>query len=197
MPRYSWVAGLLFSLVACGSPPPLPAAEYFPAVEVELARLDQATRDLTDRYAMELEAEVEALVAAGDPEEAAANDRLVTDVIAVAATKMQAIIESHTGQVEGFAARIDELVPPDVVRDQHSDLIEAFRSWARSGEETVPRLDTAADVNGLARALQQSPYADAQLRVDEACRGLLEEAAVFGVALSCPGTELRALEVGS
>lgn len=197
MPRRSWTIGLLLLIAACSSPPPLPAAEYFPAVESELARLDQATRDLTDRYATELEAEFEALVAGSDPAQQGATDRLLVEVIALATAKMKAIIESHTGQVEAFAARVDDLAPPDMAEDGHSELLAAFRSWAQSGEATVAQLDAAADLNGLALTLQQSPYADAQLRVDEACRGMLEDAAVFGVTLTCPGSELRALQVGS
>ena len=117
MPRRSWTFGLLLLIAACSSPPPLPAAEYFPAVESELARLDQATRDLTDRYATELEAEFEELVAGSDPAQQGATDRLLVEVVALATTKMKAIIESHTGQVEGFAARVDDLAPPDMAEE--------------------------------------------------------------------------------
>lgn len=197
MPRRSPLGAFVLLLAACSSPPPLPAAEYFPAVESELARLDQATRDLTDRYAVELEAEIEDLVDGTDPAEPGSSDRLLTEVVALAATKMQAIIESHTGQVEVFTTRVGELVPPEVVGERHAELVDAFRSWAETGEETIAQLGVAGNLNDLARTLQQSTYADAQLRVDEACRGLLESAATVGVVLTCPGTELEALEVGS
>ena len=197
MPRGSLLAGLGLLLAACSSPPPLPAAEYFPAVESELARLDEATRDLTDRYAAELEAEIETLVAESDSAAEGSGDRLLKEAIAVATTKMQAIIESHAGQVEVFTARVEELIPPDAVGREHAELVDAFRSWAESGEETVAQLGAAGDLNGLALTLQQSPYADGQLRVDEACRGLQEDAAAVGVVLTCPGTELEPLQVGS
>jgi hypothetical protein len=195
--RGSWFAGLVLVLTACSSPPPLAAAEYFPAVESELARLDQATRDLTDRYAAELEAEIESLVAEADPEAPGSSDRLLTEVVAAAIAKMQTIIGSHAEQVDVFTARVEDLVPPEVVERKHAELIDAFHSWAESGEETMAQLAAAVDLNGLAVTLQQSAYADAQLRVDEACRRLLDEAATVDVALSCPGTELEALRVGS
>jgi len=115
----------------------------------------------------------------------------------IAAGKMQAIIEAHAGQVEVFIARVDELIPPETVGAEHAELIGAFRSWAESGEATVAQLGVAGNLNGLAHTLQQSPYADAQLRVDEACRGLLDAAAAVDVILTCPGTELQPLEVGS
>jgi hypothetical protein len=175
----------------------MPAAEYFPAVESELARLDQATRDLTDRYAAELEAEIKSLVEERDPAVAGSDDQLLAEVIALATTKMQAIIESHTGQVEVFTSRVGDLVPPEVVGRRHAELVDAFRGWAESGETTIAQLGVAADLNGLALTLQQSPYADAQLRVDEACRGLLDNAAAVDVVLTCPGTELEPLQVGS
>jgi len=196
LPRTSRVAALLLLLTACSSPP-LPAAEYFPAVESELARLDQATRDLTDRYAAELEAEIEVLVSGIDPAAPGASDQLLADVVAVASAKMQLIIESHTRQVEVFTTRVAEMAPPKVVGNLHGELVDAFRSWTESGEETIAQLRLAADLNDLALMLQQSPYADAQLRVDEACRALLEDAAATGVVLTCPGTELEALQVGS
>lgn len=197
MPRVSAIAVLVLLLAACSSPPPLSAAEYFPAVEAELARLDLATRDLTDRYAAELEAEIETLVADSDSSAADYGDRLLEEVMAIAADKMQAIIESHAGQVEVFTARLEELIPPKRVHSKHGELVGAFRSWAESGEATVAQLGAADDLNGLALTLQQSPYADGQLRVDEACRSLLDDAAGVGVVLTCPGTELQPLEVGS
>lgn len=196
--RYlAWAVALLVVGAACGSTPPLPATEYFPAVESELIRLGEATRDLTDRYAVELEAEIEALVEEIDPATPGASEQLLADVVAVATTKMQTIIESHARQVDVFAERVVELAPPDVVGRQHIELLEAFRIWADSGEETIRQLGTATDLNDLALTLQKSPFADAQLRVDEACRELLENAATVGVVLSCPGTELEALQVGS
>jgi hypothetical protein len=197
LPKGSSLAGLLLLLAACSSSPPLPATEYFPAVESELERLDQATRDLTDRYAVELEAEVEALVADSDSSAAGAADRLRDEVIAIAASKMQAIIESHAEQVDVFITRVEKLTPPKAVSSKHAELADAFRSWAGSGEETVTQLGTAGDLNGLVLALQQSPYADGQLRVDQACRALLDDAAVVDVVLTCPGTELQPLQVGS
>ncbi len=197
MLRGSSLAGLVVLLAACSTSPPLPATEYFPAVESELERLDQATRDLTDRYAVELEAEVGALVADRDSSEAGAGERLRDAVIAIAAAKMQAIIESHAGQVDVFIARMEKLTPPEAVSSEHAELADAFRSWAGSGEETVAQLGAAGDLNGLAIALQQSPYADGQLRVDQACRALLDDAAVVDVVLTCPGTELQPLQVGS
>jgi hypothetical protein len=175
----------------------LPAAEYFPAVEAELARLDLATRDLTDRYAAELEAEIGSLMAGGDSSEADSGDRLLEAVMMIAAVKMQAIIESHAGQVEVFIARVDELIPPETVGSEHAELVDAFRSWAESGEATIAQLGAAGNLNGLGLTLRQSPYADAQLRVDEACRGLLDDAADVGIILTCPGPELQPLEVGS
>ena len=57
--RLAWLAVVF--LAAGGSATPLPAADYFPAVEAELVRLDQATRDLPDRFASELEAKLEGL----------------------------------------------------------------------------------------------------------------------------------------
>ena len=78
MRRLSLVV-LVLSLAgaACSSEPPLTAAVYFPAVEDELMRLDQATRDLTDRYAIELEAELEALVTASDLNDPVVADRVL------------------------------------------------------------------------------------------------------------------------
>lgn len=196
MPRRSSLVAVLLLVAACGSPPPMPAADYFPAVETELARLDQATRDLTDRYAAELEAEIETLVADSESSEEGSRDRIATEAISMAATKMQAVIESHIGQVEVFAIRVGDLVPPEVVGKRHTELVDAFRGWAESGATTITQLGTAADLHSLAVTLQQSPYADAQLRVDEACRGLLDNAAAVGVVLTCPGSELEPLQVG-
>ena len=136
-------------------------------------------------------------MADSDSSTAGSGDRLLQEVIAIAADKMQTIIESHAGQVEAFAARLEDLVPPETVHSRHGELVGAFRSWAESSEATVAQLGAAGDLNGLALTLQQSPYADGQLRVDEACRRLLEDAAAFGVVLTCPGTELQPLEVGS
>ena len=93
-------------IAACGSEPPLPAAEYFPMVEAELARLDQATKDLTDRFATELENEVIALVEANP---GADQVELLEQAIPIARSKMQSIISSHVTQLAVFAERVEPL----------------------------------------------------------------------------------------
>lgn len=198
MPRRSSLGALgLVFLTACSSPPPMTAAAYFPAVEAELARLDLATRDLTDRFAAELDAEIEALIADTDASAPDAGGRVLAAIVAVATVKMQAIIDSHTGQVEVFTTRVGELVPPEVVGGRHDELVAAFRTWAGTGEATIAQLAQAAELDDLAIILRESPFADAQLRVDEACLGLGDSAATVNVVLTCPGSELQALEVGS
>ena len=193
--RDALVAAVAVLLAGCSSEPPLPAAEYFPAVEAELARLDQATKDLTDRFAGELESELNELLAAVDPEAPADSDTLLADAVAVARSKMQAIIGAQGEQVVVFTSRVGELEPPSAVGSGHSELVAAFTAWGESGTATIAGLDAAMDLESLGRALRSSPFADAQLRVDEACRALVDNAAGVGVALTCPGTQLRALEV--
>lgn len=180
---------------ACSSEPPLPAAEYFPAVETELARLDQATKDLTDRFAGELESELNELLAGVDPEAPADSDALLLDALVIARSKMQAIIGAQGEQVVVFTSRVGELEPPRAVGSGHAELVAAFTVWGESGVATIAELDAASDLESLGRALRGSPFADAQFRVDEACRALVDNAAGVGVELTCPGTQLRALEV--
>jgi len=188
-------AAVALIVTGCSSEPPLPAAEYFPAVEVELARLDQATKDLTDRFAAELEAELNELLAAVDPEAPADPDALLLDAIVIARSKMQAIIAAQGEQVVVFTSRVQELEPPSAIGSGHAELLAAFTVWGESGAATIASLDAAADLESLGRALRSSPFADAQFRVDEACRALVDNAAGVGVELTCPGTQLRALEV--
>jgi hypothetical protein len=173
----------------------LPAAEYFPAIESELARLDQATKDLTDRYAGELEAELAVLLETIDPAATAASDAALADAVAIARSKMQAIIAAQGEQVAVFTSRVDELEPPPAVGTGHAELVAAFSAWGESGAATVAELATAADLESLARTLRGSPFADAQFRVDQACNALVDNAAGVGVTLTCPGTRLQALEV--
>lgn len=196
MRRLSLVV-LVLSLAgaACSSEPPLTAAVYFPAVEDELMRLDQATRDLTDRYAIELEAELEALVTASDLNDPVVADRVLGEIVSVARAKMQTIIEAHTGQVAVFVARVEELAPPDTVAGRHGELIDAFTGWATSAGATVAQLEQAIALEDLAVALTDSPYADAQLRVDQACLALGDNAAAVAVVLTCPGTRIAAFDV--
>jgi hypothetical protein len=188
-------ATLTLLVAGCGGEPPLPAAEYFPTVEAELARLDRATKDLTDRFAAELESELNELLAAADPEAPAAPDSLLADAVAIARSKMQAIIAAQGEQVEVFTSRIGELEPPRAVGSGHNELIAAFTAWESSGADTVVALAGATDLESLALALRASPFADAQFRVDEACRALVDNAAGVGVELTCPGTQLQVLEV--
>ena len=177
----------------CSSEPPLPAAEYFPAVEAELARLDLATKDLTDRYAAELESELGELLA--DAEAGSETATLADAVAGIARSKMQAIIAAQGEQVEVFTVRVGELEPPRAVSSGHAELLAAFEGWAASGAATLAELDAADDLAALALALRASPFADAQFRVDQACRALVDNAAGAGVELTCPGTQLQALEV--
>ena len=167
MPRLRVLGLLMVAVAACSPATPLPAAEYFPVVEEELARLDQATRDLTDRYAAELEGELAVLVGDVDPDDAAAVEQLRVEALGITTSKMQAIIEAHTGQVDLFVTRVEELVPPEVIAGRHEELVAAFRGWAASGEGTVTDLGTAGELGDLAVLLRASPYADARLRVDE------------------------------
>ncbi|NND03000.1 MAG: hypothetical protein HKN91_09450 [Acidimicrobiia bacterium] len=178
---------------ACNSEPPLAAAEYFPAVEEELVRLDQATKDLTDRYATELENELGVIAAAA--EEDSDPTELLAQVIPVARSKMRQIIGAHTEQLGVFADRVGELIPPDAVASGHDELVAAMEGWAATAESTSGLLDGADDFGALVAAISGSPYADAQLRVDRACNALQDNAAAVGVALSCPGTQLGVLEV--
>ena len=184
------LAGLV--IAACGSEPPLPAAEYFPTVEAELARLDQATKDLTDRFATELENEVVALVEA-NPE--ADQVELFEQAIPIARSKMQSIISSHVTQLAVFAERVEPLIPPDVIRSAHRELVAAMSGWAATGDTTVALLDAAADRESLVAAISASPYADAQARVRQACDSLQPNAASVGVVLTCPGEQLSVLQV--
>ncbi|MCP3975482.1 MAG: hypothetical protein GY720_13440 [bacterium] len=197
MRRISALALLVASLtVACGSAPPLAAADYFPAVENELARLDLATRDLTDRFATELESELESLVAAIDVSVPGAADRALEEIVSVSRTKMQTIIEAHIAQLEVFGDRVDVLVPPKLIATRHAEFVDAFANWAQSGPATVALLQSAADLEALGSVLAASSYADAQLRVDQACRALNDNAAGVEVQLTCPGSELTVLDVG-
>lgn len=195
--RRASAVGLLLAAVAvaCGASP-LPAAEYFPAIEGELARLDRATKDLTSRFATELEAELEGLVAAIDTSVPGAADRALEEIVTVSRLKMQSIIEAHTDQVEVFSDRAGDLVPPVPAAGTHDELIDAFAAWAESGAATVSLLAAASDLDALADVLTASPYADSQLRVDEACRALNDRASGVQIQLTCPGTQLEVLEVG-
>lgn len=169
------------------------AADYFSVVEAELVRLEQATKDLTDRYAGELEDELAAILeAAGeepDPEE------LLALVVPAARGKMRLIIEAHTEQLGVFAERVGDLVPPDAVATGHGELVAAMAGWADTASGTAGSLDGAEDLTGLVAVISGSPYADAQFRVDQACTALQDNAAAVGVSLSCPGTQLGVLEV--
>ena len=78
---------------------------------------------------------------------------------------------------------------------RNSLLGTAFDAWAASGAATLAELESAGDLAALALALRASPFADAQFRVDQACRALVDNAAGVGVTLTCPGTQLQALEV--
>lgn len=188
-------AAVAMVVAACSSAEPMPADEYFPAVEAELMRLDQATRDLTDRYATELEADMRDLVENADTSVPGESDRVLAAIIAVASEKMQAIIDAHTGQLTVFADRVGEFVPPDLVAAGHDELIAAFAGWAATAGDTNALLGDAAEITDLGEVLVASPYADAQFRVDNACRELIDNAIAVGVELSCPGTQLNILEV--
>lgn len=187
--------GVILLAVACSSVEPLPAAEYFPMVEAELMRLDQSTRDLTDRYATELETEMSRILDAVDPEDETASNRMLADILAVAKVKMQAIVSSHAGQLEVFAERVGALEPPAAVRSAHDELVAAFAGWAATGESTTLALSAAEELAALPGIISGSSYADAQLRVDAACRALEGNAAAVDVALTCPGTRLGVLAV--
>jgi len=156
-------------------------------------RLEQATKDLTDRYATELESELEAVVAAAGEQLDA--DDLLAQVIPVARDKMRLIIEAHTEQLGVFSDRVGDLIPPDAVATGHSELVAAMEGWAGTAAGTVGLLDGAEDLNGLVAVISGSPYADAQFRVDQACNALQDNAAAVGVSLSCPGTQLGVLQV--
>lgn len=185
-------AVVLFS-TSCTSEPPLAAADYFPSVEEELVRLDRATKDLTDRYANELETELAVILETGgdqsDP------DDLLAQVVPAARAKMRLIIEAHTEQLGVFADRVGTLVPPQAVATAHSELVEAMSGWAETADGTVGLLDGAQNLNDLVAVISGSPYADAQLRVDQACNALQDNAVAVGVSLSCPGTQLGVLQV--
>lgn len=169
------------------------AADYFPQIEGELVRLEQATKDLTDRYATELENELAPILAAA--EDAADRDDALAQVIPVARSKMRLIIEAHTEQLGVFAGRVGELVPPDAVSSGHKELVAAMQGWAETATATVGLLEGADDVLGLVEVISGSPYADAQFRVDRACNALQDNAAAVGVSLTCPGTQLGVLQV--
>ncbi len=196
--RRASAAALLVAATAtaCGGPTPLPAAEYFPAVEAELVRLDLDTRDLTDRFARELENELEALVAEIDVSVPGASDRALEEIVGVSRSKMESIIEAHVDRLEVLAERVDELVPPKLIVNLHTEFVEAFTSWASSGAATIELLANAADLEALGGVLTASPYADAQLRVDEACRALAENATGIEGRLTCPGTQFDVLNLG-
>lgn len=169
------------------------AADYFPVVEAELARLEQATKDLTDRYATELEAEIETIViAAGEDTD---RDDLLSQVVPIATDKMRLIIESHTTQLGVFADRVGDLIPPDAVATGHNELVGAMAGWAETAPGTVGLLAGVKDLNGLVAVITGSPYADAQFRVDQACTALVDNAAAVSVSLTCPGTQLGVLQV--
>lgn len=195
LPRLSLLMALVAAAMACSSSPPLPAAEYFSVVEEELIRLDQATKDLTDRYALELDKEIELLVATREAESGEPADGVLDAIVDVARAKMQAIISAHTGQVDLFTERIGGLIPPDAVSSSHQELVASFATWASTAEATLLQLETAAGLGELAAALTASPYADAQLRVDQACRALIANAAGAGIELSCPGARVEMLAV--
>jgi len=186
---------VVLGAASCGSAERLPAAEYFPRVESELARLNDATRDLTSRFGAELESELAGLLAELDLAAPGAADRARSDITAVARSKMQAIIVSHGRQLEIFVDRVGELVPPVTVASAHEELVESFSVWAGTAQATVERLAAAEALEDLTSALAGSPFADAQLRVDVACRELTDNAASVGVVLTCPGTRLDVLEV--
>jgi len=179
----------------CSSEPPMAAADYFAALQDELARLDQATRDLTDRFAFELEEEMGRVVATLDPSIADSSARALEQGVFLGRAKMGAIISAQGEQVTVFVDRVDVLTPPETVAGAHAELLTAFSAWAAAGDDTIAALDAATDLNDLAMALSSSPFADAQLRVNQACRSLVDNAAAVGVELSCPGTEVDVLEV--
>lgn len=196
MRRASALVLLVGLVVASCGDSSLAAIEYFPAVEAELSQLDLSTKDLTGRFVTELEAELEKLVATADFSVPGAADRALEDIVNASRAKMQSIIEAHTGQVDGFADRVDELVPPKVVAAAHGELVAAFTNWAESGAATITLLQDATDLDALGAVLTASPYADAQVRVDQACQALTDGAASVEVELTCPGTQLEVLDVG-
>lgn len=192
--RVSLAVGLL-AVSACGAEPALPAADYFATVEEELARLDQATRDLTDRYATEAENELEALIEGADMADSDVAEQLRLQLAVIARSKAQSIIAAHTQQLRVFADRVGNLAPPDPVKAAHRELVDAMAAWAETDGATAELIAAAVDISDVGVAISGSPYADAQMRVDAACRSLEPNAAAVGIELTCPGTRLDVLQV--
>ena len=187
MARGRWMAVLALLLItACNGEPPLAAADYYPAVEEELARLDLATRDLTSRHATELETQLGELLTGTDASVPGASDRVIEEILAATVANLHGIISSHSEQVDLFAERVNDLEPPASVADEHAELVDAFRAWADSGAASTDQIAAAATLDDLKVAIESSPFADAEHRVVSACEALAARGAPFGVTLTCP-----------
>ena len=192
MARFTGVfVAIVLLTAACGGDPALSMEDYFAAVETETARYDQATDDIANAFALQLDtAFADYSAAATDADEATALAGLeALTTVAVDATRTS--FELTAVQLDQFIATMDDLEPPEEVAAQHDEAVAALRASRAAIDPTIAAINEITALADLEPVLAGSAFADSRVRLESSCVALEQAGRDNGVEvdLDCPGDD--------
>jgi hypothetical protein len=174
-------AGVILTACSAGS---VSVADYAPAVEERAAAYGAESDDLKDQHLATLEDTVSRLQGELD------GQALIDAAISETARESTKLFAGISDALDRYVRDLDAMTPPDTVSDDHRAFIRALETSRAGLGSVLADLPGALSFEEIDKVIAGSGFADAQQRVEAACRAL--EAVIEGqgsaVDLRCEAT---------
>jgi hypothetical protein len=170
--RMAAVVVVLALVAAACSGSALSANEYFDQVNALTEELDQAMDDLGAVYEADLNTSIDTLRLErdlSDPSELAA---FMSDLTDTAIAKTVVWLDGTEEPLRAFLAGLEDMKPPEDVQLAHNSLISAAQSAVAVLPDATAQVRTVATAVDLAAVVENSPFAEATVELQNACLAL-------------------------